>query len=100
MPRTLKLYHFRLEEHSGEQEYAYDHLCYAVDQAEAERIAHQYASDFYGSDYYGKGTWNEGYECFEFFGGAIMVEVDSVRETTPKEYMEQAFKSALVNMEE
>ena len=84
-----KYYHYTLEEINGEQEYAYDYLIEAESLEEAESIANTHASTFYCDE---PEEVHDG--SYEFFGGAISVEIMSVAEITKEDFIRNMLQRA------
>jgi len=83
----VKWFEFSIEERNGEQEYTYDYLVKAKDVEEARQKARRAARTWYGRPD-GIET-HEGYEeepWFSFLGGAVMTQVQSVKETTKRSF--------------
>jgi hypothetical protein len=87
MARGIKTFFFRLEEHNGEREYNYDYLIYAHSEEEAWQIARSYASDFYGDG----GRKEVGEDRWEFDGGALAVEIETLQEESEEAFAIRAF---------
>lgn len=82
----------RLEEFNGEQEYGYDYIIKAKNLKEAEGILRNYAKTFYNDD----DVEQIDDDIFDFFDGAIRVQVGCVSPTTKQQWLKDKFQSWLI----
>ena len=88
--QTKTAYRFMLTERNGEQEYSHNYLVWAATQAEADRIAHDYASGWYDDgDERNKDLYSIDEDCFWFLGGCIAVDITSCVETNYDDFLQE-----------
>jgi hypothetical protein len=88
----MKLWHFTITEHNGEQEYTFDHLLYAETQGQATAEIRDWCKKWYDDDT----VENLGPDCWSFFSGQILLDLDHISETTEQEWKDQMFERKLV----
>ena len=77
----MRLFEVRTTEHNGEQEYWGSHLVAARDINQAKKLAREYFDKWY-EDGKGHHASPDDPDRFEFIGGSIILEIDSITETT------------------
>ncbi len=84
----MRLYEVKTTEYNGEQEYSNSHLLAARNMDEARDSASEYFERWYedGDD---KHTDPDDPNRFEFVGGSIILEIDSITETTLERWKQQ-----------
>ncbi len=84
----MKLYEVRATEYNGEQEYSQSKLLAAENTDEAWNSAREYFEKWYedGDD---KHVDFDDPNRFEFIGGCIILEIDSITETTLEHWKQQ-----------
>ena len=84
----MRLYQVKTTEHNGEQEYSSSHLLAAQNMDEAWNLAREYFENWYedGDD---KHADPDDPNRFEFIGGSVIVEIDSITETTLEHWKQQ-----------
>ncbi len=84
----MKLYEVRATEYNGEQEYSQSKLLAAENTDEAWNSAREYFEKWYedGDD---KHADSDDPNRFEFIGGCIILEIDSITETTLEHWKQQ-----------
>ncbi len=84
----MKLYEVRATEYNGEQEYSQSKLLAAENTDEAWNSAREYFEKWYedGDD---KHADSDDPNRFEFIGGCIILEIDSITETTLEHWKKQ-----------
>jgi hypothetical protein len=84
----MRLYEVKTTEHNGKQEYWGSHLVAARDIDQARKLARRYFEKWYedGDD---KHTDPDDPDRFEFIGGSIILEIDSVTETTLEDWKDK-----------
>jgi len=84
----MKLYEVRATEHNGEQEYSSSHLLAARDINHAKKLARGFFAKWYedGAD---SRPDPDDPDRFEFMGGCIILEIDSIMETTLEDWKER-----------
>ena len=86
-----RLFAFQLEERNGEQEYNHEHLVWAKDITEAERLAHHFAKTFYNDE---EGEMVGDY--YTFFSGGIALRLRSLQETTKNRWQERRYRESVI----
>jgi len=86
--RIMRIYEIRTTEYNGEQEYSNSHLLAARNMDEAWNSAREYFEKWYedGND---KHADSDDPNRFEFIGGCIILEIDSITEITPEHWKQQ-----------
>ena len=84
----MRLYEVKTTEYNGEQEYSNSHLLAARNMDEARDSAREYFEKWYedGDD---KHADPDDPNLFEFVGGSIILEIDSITETTLERWKQQ-----------
>ncbi len=84
----MKLYEVQATEYNGEQEYSQSKLLAAENTDEAWNSAREYFEKWYedGDD---KHADSDDPNRFEFIGGCIILEIDSITETTLEHWKQQ-----------
>jgi len=82
----MKLFEIHTTEINGEQEYSYVHLAAAENIDRVWEIARQHALEWYDSDNPDEHKTDDE-NIFEFFGACLMLKIDSVSETTLKDWV-------------
>jgi len=100
----MKLYEFVTTEHNGEQEYSHYHLVYADTLADATKMAREFCSQWYEVEdpedvvhNVGERTGDKLNEYWEFLGGNIILDLDSVTETNANTFEQEAFRRSLIS---
>ena len=84
----MRLYEVKTTEHNGEQEYWGSHLVAARDVDQARKMTRRYFEKWY-EDGDGKHADPNDPDRFEFIGGSIILEIDSVTETTLEDWKDK-----------
>ncbi len=84
----MRLYEVKTTEYNGEQEYSNSHLLAARNMDEARDSAREYFERWYedGDD---KHADPDDPNRFEFVGGSIILEIDSITETTLEHWKQE-----------
>jgi hypothetical protein len=82
---TMKLFEVRTTEHNGEQEYWGSHLVAARDIDQARRLARKYFKKWYEDGSESRSDPDDP-DRFEFLDGRIILEIDSITETTLEDW--------------
>ncbi len=84
----MRIFEIRTTEYNGEQEYSNSHLLAARNIDEAWKLAREYFEKWYedGDD---KHADPDDPNRFEFVGGSIILEIDSITETTLERWKQQ-----------
>lgn len=87
----MKLYEGVFTEYNGEQEYSHSVLVHAKTGQSAEKKILKWMKHWYEDEDV------EPYENigWEFFGGQIIISLESVNETTKQAFMENAYRRAI-----
>ena len=91
----MKLYEFTTTEHNGEQEYSHYHLVYAETEIEALTKAREYCKQWYQDEDVAEG-YNDDPDCWAFWGGSIILSLDSIKECEQKVWKESRFMACLI----
>jgi hypothetical protein len=92
----MKLFEIRTTEYNGQQEYSNSHLLAAKDIGHARKLARQYFEKWYEDDQ----------DChidpddpnkFEFLDGSIILKIDSIAETTLKDWTDRQVQLNSIN---
>lgn len=81
----MNYYRLSLTEYNGEQEYSYAYLLRANNQANANKEAKQFVSQWYNDP---DAEWTDT-NTIEFFGGEIGVCIGAVVQTTKREFTKE-----------
>jgi len=84
----MKLFEVRTTEHNGEQEYSSSHLLAARDTGQARSLAREFFETWY-EDGKSRHADPENSDKFEFLGGCIILEVDSIAEVDLEEWKQR-----------
>ena len=98
LEHAKKLFYATATENNGEQEYSHDLLVYAQSSEEAEEAIIKHLKEWYADEKV-EPIMDETTNMimgWEFFGGSIMIHLDSIKEVTRREYKQRAFESALI----
>lgn len=92
----MKLYEFHTTEHNGEQEYSHYHLVHAETLDEATEKARTFCSEWYGDENVENKHPDGGHEEWWFFGGGLILDLDTIFQTTIEEFNKRMFERCII----